>query len=172
MHLLPRFHFKWRFSEPALVHPPFVSVTALQSCWAAAVEAGEVSTAQRGKQLLPSENPAPAPQASLATAQEGFVLPQCLTWEFNVPREPGLLLRHERPCHRGSVPGQLCMGKQYSHPQVPVELLFTGEWLPWPKLEAPDEEFPREMGFSWHGCEDNDFFFISGEAALAKLKWH
>lgn len=68
--------------------PSFVSVIALQSSWAAAMEAGEVSTAQRRKQLLSSENPAPAPQASLAAAQEGFVPPQCLTRVFHVPRGP------------------------------------------------------------------------------------
>lgn len=78
------------FSEPALVHLSFASVIPLQSCWAAAMESGEVYTAQREKQLLPPENPASL--ASLATAQEGFVLHQCLTGVFNVPREPALLL--------------------------------------------------------------------------------
>lgn len=110
-----------------------------------------------GKQLLPSENPAPAPQASLAAAQGGFVLPLCLT---RVSMSSGHLLCC---CDMGdpvTSQGQLCMVKQHSHLQVPVELLFTGWWLPWSKLEASDDEFPWEMGFSWDGCEDNDFFFF------------
>lgn len=61
---------------------------ALQSYWAGAVEA-EVFTAQRGKQLLPSENLALSPQASLAAAQGGLcslnVSPECLMSSRNPP---------------------------------------------------------------------------------------
>lgn len=153
-------------SEPALMHPSLVSVIALQSCWAAALEAGEFSTAQRRKQLLPSEIPAPAPQASLAAAQEGFVLPQCLSWVFNIIRRPTLLLWHEWPCH---FPRQLCMVKWYSHPQEPVELLFIRWWLPWWKLEA----------LLMNSCEKRASLgmiveimisSLSGETVLRKLK--
>ena len=75
------------------MHPCSLSVIVLHSCWAAAVEAGEVSTVGRGRQLPPYETPAPAPQAALTAAQvEGFVLPQCLTRVLSVFRGAELLL--------------------------------------------------------------------------------
>lgn len=76
MTLSPRFHLKLCFSEPASMHPSSPSAIVLNSCWEAAVEAGETFTARRGRQLPPCEAPIPASQADLSAAQaKGFVLP-------------------------------------------------------------------------------------------------
>lgn len=62
-------------------------------------------------------------------------------------------------------------GVKYSHPQVPVELLFTGWWLLWSKLEA----LMMNSCEKWASLEMVVKIMISslsGEAVQTKPKWH
>lgn len=69
------------------------------SCMAAAVVAGEFSTAGRCRHLPPCETPALYPRAALNGAhEEQFVLPWCLIRVLNIFSGTELELQHKWPC--------------------------------------------------------------------------